>query len=259
MPASRTTVVLFGDSHALQWFPALDGAAKGRRWRLVALTKATCPPVALSFWSPALGRPYRECDQWRASMLQRIRAERPSVVVLGAARHYGDVYHFEMYGPAWISGLARTVRQVRATGASVVVLGPTPKPTVDVPDCLSGHLRDAVACTSPRAKAVNDSGLRAERRAVLRAGGGYLDVTPWLCTRSTCAVVVGNLLAYRDDNHLSTTYTTWVSPVIGSVLQEALRWTHPAAADGAAPSAPEASGAVHDDAPRHLHRGERHR
>jgi hypothetical protein len=27
-------------------------------------------------------------------MLQRIRAERPALVVLGAARHYGDVYHF---------------------------------------------------------------------------------------------------------------------------------------------------------------------
>jgi hypothetical protein len=40
-------------------------------------------------------------------MLQRIRAERPALVVLGAARHYGDVYHFQVYGPAWISGLAK--------------------------------------------------------------------------------------------------------------------------------------------------------
>jgi peptidoglycan/LPS O-acetylase OafA/YrhL len=37
--SSRTTVVLFGDSHALQWFPALDRAARARRWRLVSLTK----------------------------------------------------------------------------------------------------------------------------------------------------------------------------------------------------------------------------
>src|SRR5215211_3128123 len=135
--SSRTTVMLFGDSHALQWFPALDRAARARRWRLVSLTKTTCPPVQLSFWSPVLGRPYRECDQWRSNMLQRIRSERPAVVVLGAARHYGDVYHFQVYGPTWISGLAKMVRQVRATGARVIVLGPTPKPKADVPDCLS--------------------------------------------------------------------------------------------------------------------------
>ena len=222
---SRTTVVLFGDSHAAQWFPALDRAAKARRWRLVSLTKTTCPPVQLSFWSPVLGRPFRECDQWRANMLQRIRAERPAVVVLGAARHYGDVYRFQVYGPGWLSGLADTVRTVRAAGARVVVLGPTPKPRVDVPDCLAEHLRHAIACTTPRAVAVNAAGLRAERRAVLAAGGAYLDVTPWLCTRATCAVMVGNLLAYRDDNHLTTTYTTWLSPLVGYQLYRTLRRT----------------------------------
>jgi len=176
-------VVLFGASHALQWFPALARAAKARRWRLVALTKTTCPPVALSFWSPVLGRPYRECDQWRANMLARIRAERPSVVVLG----------------------------------------PTPKPRVDVPDCLAEHLRNAIACTTPRQVALDTSGVRAERQAVLRADGSYLDVTPWLCTRSTCAVEVGNLLAYRDDNHLTTTYSSWLSPLLGFQLDQTLR------------------------------------
>ena len=121
------------------------------------------------------------------------------------------------------AGLARMVRQVRATGAQVLVLGPTPKPRVDVPDCLAEHLREATACTTPRAVAVNTAGMAAERRAVLAAGGAYLDVTPWLCTRSTCAVEVGNLLAYRDDNHLTTTYTAWLSPLLGDQLDQTLR------------------------------------
>jgi hypothetical protein len=229
-------VVLFGDSHAAMWFPAMDQIANATRWRLEALTKVTCPPVELSFWSPVLGRPYRECDQWRADMLQRIRSERPAVVVLGAARHYGDVYHFRVYGPGWISGLAKEVREIRATGIRVVVLGPTPKPTVDVPDCLSAHHSNAVACLSSRSDAVNAAGLRAEREAVLQAGGSYLDITPWLYTKASCAVVVGNLLANRDDNHLSTTFTRWVSPVLGSALQETLRGVRPAAGGGPAAS-----------------------
>ena len=243
--SSRTSVVLFGDSHAAMWFPALDQVANANRWRLEALTKVTCPPVELSFWSPVLGRPYRECDRWRANMLQRIRSERPAVVVLGAARHYGDVYHFKVYGPAWISGLAKEVREIRATGTRVVVLGPTPKPTLDVPDCLSAHLTNAVACLSRRSDAVNAAGLRAEREAVLQAGGSYLDITPWLCTKASCAVVVGNLLAYRDDNHLSTSFTRWVSPVLGSALQETLRGVPPAAGGGPAASTHAPSVVVH--------------
>ena len=43
-PSSKTTVVLFGDSHAMQWFPALNGLAKEHDWRLVGLTKAARPP-----------------------------------------------------------------------------------------------------------------------------------------------------------------------------------------------------------------------
>ena len=93
---------------------------------------------------------------------------------------------------------------------------------MDVPDCLAEHLRDATACTTPRAVAVNTAGMAAERRAVLAAGGVYLDVSPWLCTRSTCAVEVGNLLAYRDDNHLTTSYTTWLAPLLGDQLDQTL-------------------------------------
>ena len=51
------------------------------------------------------------------------------------------------------------------------------------------------------------AGLRAEQWVVRRIGGSSLDVTP-RCISSTCAV--GNLIACRDDNHLSTIYTTWL-------------------------------------------------
>jgi hypothetical protein len=101
---------------------------------------------------------------------------------------------------------------------------------VDVPDCLSRHLHNAIACTTTRRVAVDAHGVRLERQAVLSAGGSYLDVTPWLCTSSTCAALVGNLLAYRDDNHLTTNYTTWLSPLLGDQLDQIIRTSRPAPA-----------------------------
>ncbi|HEY6747909.1 MAG TPA: acyltransferase family protein [Mycobacteriales bacterium] len=225
-PRSRTSVVLFGDSHATQWFPALERIATTRHWRLVVLTKSTCPPVQISIVSPVLGRAYTECDRWRAHALARIRAERPVAVVLGVARHYGEVYHFTVYGRPWLTGLAAMVRAVRAAGAAAVVLGPTPKPAADVPDCLSEHLSDATACATPAGQAVNAAGMRAEQVATTRAGGTYVPVSRWICTPAACPPVVGRLLVYRDDNHLSTGYPAWLAPVLAVQLDAAIAARH---------------------------------
>ena len=224
---SITKVVLFGDSHASQWFPAVDSIAKQRNWRLIVLDKSTCPPLDLTLFSPVLGRTYTECTEFRQSALDRIRVERPKVVILGVARHYSTAYHFTVYGPEWLSGLASMVREIRAMGPQVVVMGPTPKPNLpDVPDCLSAHLSDATACTTPTKIAVNEFGMAAEQSAVLGAGGSYIDVQPWVCTSQTCGVIVGNLLMYRDDNHLTTTYVKWLTPVFQTALDAALASDH---------------------------------
>lgn len=216
-------VVLFGDSHAAQWFPPLEQVAQRRHWQLESLTKTTCPPNDLPLFSPYLGREYTECQQWRTSILARVRAERPTLVVLGVARHYGSDYHLSVYDSAWNAGLASTVRQIHATGATVLVMGPTPKPPADVPTCVSEHLADVRGCEFSYASAVNAGGMATERRAVERAGGSYLEVPRWVCSSRTCAVVVGNLLAYRDDNHLTTTFTRWLAPAVDLAITVAMR------------------------------------
>jgi peptidoglycan/LPS O-acetylase OafA/YrhL len=71
---SATTVVLFGDSHAMQWFPAIERIALRRGWRLVQLTKAGCPPPAVHVLYAPLRREYPECDAWRATRCGGSRA-----------------------------------------------------------------------------------------------------------------------------------------------------------------------------------------
>ncbi len=216
--ASSTTIVLFGDSHAAQYFPPLHTIALLRHWRLVVLTKATCPPFQLTIFSPVLGRTFRECDAWRQAAFARIESEHPAVVVMGAARHYTDVYRFHVYGTEWIAGIRASVGRVRAMGVPVIVLGATPKPPFDVPDCLASHLSNASECTTPRGQAVDAAGLAAERTATIASGGSYFDVSRYVCTRTTCAAIVGNLLVYRDDNHLTTTFTSWLTPELATAL-----------------------------------------
>ncbi|WP_415624498.1 acyltransferase family protein [Mycobacterium xenopi] len=220
--ASPTTVALIGDSHAAMWSPALQQLAEQRHWRLETLGKVTCPLMDLPITSPYLGREYTECQQWRADIMARMRAEHPRLIVLSMSRRYGADFGFTSYDPAWLDGLGRTVAQLRGTGANVLVLGPIPDPRSTVPTCLSAHLDDASACSPPRSTAVNDAGIAAERAATAAGGGRYADLTELFCTRDRCPVIVGNDLVYRDDNHVTIEYARTLVPVIGALADRAL-------------------------------------
>src|SRR5690606_1094399 len=136
-PSAARTMVLFGDSHAAQWFPALERIALTRGWRLVSLTKSGCPAVDVSLFNLALGRPYEECDAWRDAVMRRIASERPAVVVVANASLYLEDERQQLDIDAWKQGLARTVASLRKADAGVLVLHDTPRPDFDVPACLS--------------------------------------------------------------------------------------------------------------------------
>ena len=220
--SSPTTVVLFGDSHAAMWFPALDAAANRFGWRLITWTKATCPPFPLPIISPVLGRTFTECDEWQQNVLDQIQAIHPALVVLGVARHYTNIYGFTPYSPVWLSGMGKEVAAIRSIGAEAMVIGPVPKPPFDVPGCLSAHLTSATACTVPAAIGLNASGIAAEQAVVTANGGTYLDTRPWFCTTTTCATMVDNLVVYRDDNHITQTYASFLAPAVEPALQRAM-------------------------------------
>jgi peptidoglycan/LPS O-acetylase OafA/YrhL len=229
--SSRTSVVLFGDSHAAMWFPALDQVANARHWRLVVWTKATCPPVDVTLISPDLGRTYTECDEWRSDVISLISSLHPRLVVLGTAPNYDSPYGITQDSPAWLAGMADAIRTLRSSGARVLVLGPVESPDWVVPDCLSAHLEDVPACNvtpgethdGPGLVGYDNAGIIAERSAVVGAGGSFVDVKPWFCTATTCPVIVDNLLVFRDNSHITVQYADYLAPLISDEVNLALR------------------------------------
>jgi peptidoglycan/LPS O-acetylase OafA/YrhL len=223
---SATGVALVGDSHAAMWNPALAQAAARWHWRLETMAKVTCPPMDLPITSPYLGREYTECVAWRQQIMARLRAEHPRLVVVGISRRYGGDFGFRSYDRAWLESLRSLVVTLRGMGAEVLVLGPVPDPHLNPPTCLSDHLDDAAACSSPRSAAVNAAGIAAEQAATAAGGGQYADLTPLFCTDTRCPVVVGNDLVYRDDNHLTVSYARTLAPVLSALADHALAAPH---------------------------------
>nr|WP_156766359.1 acyltransferase family protein [Mycobacterium sp. E2327] len=223
--ASTTTVALVGDSTAAMWNPAFQEIAAQRHWRLETLARAACPMLDLPTINLVANREYTECDQWRGQIAARLQAEHPRLVVLSMTRRYGAGNlrtGLTSYNSAWIDSLNRLVKQLRGTGAQVLVLGPIPDPQSVVPDCLSVHLEDASTCSPPSSKAVNQPGITAETAATKAGGGQYADLTELFCTADRCPVIVGNTLVYMDKTHVTLKYSSLLAPVMGALADRAL-------------------------------------
>jgi hypothetical protein len=223
--ASATTVTLLGDSHAAMWMPAFQQAATQRHWRLDMIAKAGCPSVDVPITNivQRLAGSLQKCDEWRAQTLARLRAQRPQLIVLSVWRQYGGSSArnwqpgFRAYDSAWLDSLTHVVRQLRETGAKVLVLGPVPDPQSVVPVCLAGHLDDTAACSPSRSTATNQSGIAAEAAATKVGGGQYADLTDLFCTTNRCPVIVGDTLVYFDWSHITLEYARALAPVMGAL------------------------------------------
>ena len=200
-PAAKTTVVLFGDSHAAQWFPALDLIARQRHWKLISWTRTGCPAADLPV---TLGD--AACPVWRKAALQRIEKLEAALVVLAS----GTGYRPAGAGDAdrrWRTGWARTQQQLLDAGARVVTIGDTPYLPVAAPECLSR--RSPGSCAPPRGAVLRGPGQRA--------AGPVIDPIPWMCG-DRCPPVLGNVLAYRDAEHLTTVFAVALAPLLSRAL-----------------------------------------
>jgi hypothetical protein len=223
-PDGRTTVVLYGDSHAAQWLPALTHIATEQGWRLIAIVKTQCAVVDHRQWNPYNKRTYPECDAWNAAALDRIESEHANLVVVSNSvfdsldidgRQVGS-----MSAPdVWNAALGRALSELTDRVPNVVLLGDTPhSKTPDPASCLSAHMSNALACATPLQAATAPERLEAERKVAAREGVGFVDPTPWLCPSVPCPAIVGGLLVYRDGGHMTRTFSTALGPYLLAVL-----------------------------------------
>jgi peptidoglycan/LPS O-acetylase OafA/YrhL len=215
---SPTTVVAFGDSHALQWFAPLIKLANRHRWRLVGLVRAGCVVGDVQYERP--------CDVWRRKAMNRIlQEERPDMVVVSNST--GGRYQVVRGGrrldrrrsePFLIAGFARTLRRLKRNGAKVVVIRDQPLAPFEPPDCVSRNLDELSKCTFPSRR---KRGHAFDAFGAARVPGVKLiDPLRILCPRHRCPSVMGRVLVYRNTYHLSATFARTLTPWLDRVLPQ---------------------------------------
>lgn len=221
-PADAThTVVLLGDSHAAQWFPALELLAERWHWRLITMTKAACPALDLATHNPALRREYVECQQWRDQALNKIAALQPDLLVLASANTYAATP--VQRGQA----LARVLTALEQRVGAALVLRDTPRPGFNVPSCLARAAWRGVPANCFYARddeAVwHEDRASAERAAIAgMAQAHYLDLSNVLCLASPCEVLRDGKVMFSDGHHLSASFVAGLADSLEQAMKRAL-------------------------------------
>ncbi|MCB0872690.1 MAG: acyltransferase [Actinobacteria bacterium] len=225
---SPTTVVLFGDSHAAHWFPALNVVAKQRNWRVVVLAKSGCTTASVTPYNTQFKRPYRECPTWRNWALSRIAKLEPSMVITSGPAFFdvmqnGSIVTDDAARLRLLqAGYATTYRKLKRTGARIVVIGDTPRPKNDPRACVAKNPDQLAQCafTTREGYDFRPVDLLAARRV---KGVSRVASRSAFCRRNgVCPAVVGNALVYRNAGHITATYMRTLSPWLGRRLPKTL-------------------------------------
>jgi peptidoglycan/LPS O-acetylase OafA/YrhL len=218
-PSAETSIVLFGDSHAIQWFNPLQRMAESHRWKLITLVKSGCPATDIreAGTSPAFSA---ACNKWRAESIRRILAIRPSAVFIGNASTY--LKHGKTPGVSldgWRDGTRRTLEALSKAGLRVAAMRDNPQFPFDVPTCLARSIRHSGypggSCAMNMSDVLDPAIFQAERAAAQGLPNIHpVDLTDQFCQDDICSAVRNGEVMYRDDNHLAGSFADKLMPVL---------------------------------------------
>ncbi|MFF4789240.1 acyltransferase family protein [Streptomyces sp. NPDC001276] len=211
------TVVLFGDSHVAQWFPALDAIARKHHWRLYSFTKNACKVAQITI--EYNNGPYSTCDNWRKVTLEKIRKMEPELVITSSSNS-AKLWGEGDTATAWGKGQAETYRMLQQGRTKVLTLLDTPWPKNNAVDCAVAHPDSLSSCARDRSEADPKPDVtKAVRAAAAAEDVAIIDPYDWVCAPSgNCPTVVGNTMVYRDYGHLADGFVEALTPVVEDEL-----------------------------------------
>ena len=215
---SAITIALVGDSHASHWFPAIEAIALERGWRLVSFVKVSCSFTTLVQRNLALKREYRECTAFNEATVARLNQIKPALTIIVNRRTFRPI---EENITSALAGAALGEMVARIPGTTVILVD-TPDPGRDVPACLSKHPSDIRACLFTQDDADNREIGIAERVAADVSGARLIDLTANICTEWPCSPISGSVLIYRDEDHMTATFSRSLAAPLGVEIAKLL-------------------------------------
>lgn len=195
-------IAAVGDSHIAHFAGALNALAVKNHWAIDLYAKGGCPfSYAVRVHDAVLAK---NCPAWVANVVAKISNGAYDLAVTS-----------QRAGVAWVGGntnavggLTKLWSQLTENGLPVVAIKDNPNPGQKIPACLlSGG-----DCLVSKTKALEfDPQVQAAAEVPAVKLVNFDDI---YCDEVNCLPVIGHVVVYRDDNHLTDTFARTLAPLL---------------------------------------------
>lgn len=210
-PGSR--IVLFGDSHAEQFAPALEEVALENGWSVSLRARAACTGVGATYSGSDAAE--EACSDWGRNTLNEIAADEEVGLVLITARYEVK--------PADEVSLRNAIKKL--TDANKVVALIRDAPGIEHEWADTEGIGTAPACVERSLGAYDPCSWVPTGRNEWAVNAAVAEsvpvIDPWkvICADGTCHSVIGGVIVYADSNHLSRAFSRSLSSWLAEEIQ----------------------------------------
>lgn len=241
-PDRDSILVLWGDSHAVQFLPLARDLASASDMALVPYTFNNCPPANGFFYPGQELQERNAClafnDEVIAAIQQLTQVYREVSVIIAArwVQYLGEKpiavsnQHLffslnplqrEQRSESLRVGFETSLSRLADQGVRALAILPVPEPRFAAPICLlRDRLNDCsisrIEFLQYRARSVKFLESMADQYSYMR----LVDPIDFFCNETKCPLLVNGRMAYIDDNHISVE----VSRAFGESILSDLRW-----------------------------------
>lgn len=217
-------IAVLGDSHSNGLLEAYRSIAEKKGWRIDVAGHGGC------YWTAAVQPKLEEsqvgtCEAWKSSVEEHL-ADSPQytaiVVTNSRTRYTPKAVGARSSDQVAADGLVEAWADEAARGTTIIALRDNPTMRADVVTCVTRWAeRSNDHCAQRRSRALGsfEPLLVAASRT---PGARVIDLSDTYCTPTRCLPIIGNVVVYRDFDHLTGTFVKTLTPRLEAQLTRAL-------------------------------------
>jgi len=193
-------------------------------WRIDVASKNSC------YWSASVpsdpnAAEVEECQRWKAELSRKLtesEAYDAIIVTQRAWRHAPKDANGDRSEDSMVQGLLGAWRTQTLRGTKIIAIRDNPIGDAGRAACVAQHLLLANQfCVLERARGLDTFDAQVPATEAL-LGSYLIDLSDYYCSPTECPPIIGNVVVYRDTNHITATFARTLAPILLAELREIL-------------------------------------